>query len=54
MSKLQLKKEIQKLERHQLEQMVLDAYAARKETKEYFEFFLNPDVEKLTENIRWQ
>ncbi len=52
MSKLQLKKEIQKLERHQLEQMVLDAYAARKETKEYFDFFLNPDVEKLTEKYK--
>lgn len=49
MPKLQLRKELQKLERHQLEQMVLDAYAARKETREYFDFFLNPDVEKLIE-----
>lgn len=52
MSKLQLKKEIQKLERQQLEQMVLEAYAARKETKEYFDFFLNPDVDKLIEKYK--
>lgn len=31
----------------QLRQIILDAYDARKETKEYFEFFLNPDVDKL-------
>ena len=49
MSKLRLTKEIKQLERHQLEQMILDAYAARKEIKEYFDFFLNPDVDKLIE-----
>ena len=46
MSKLRLTKEIKQLERHQLEQMILDAYAARKGIKEYFDFFLNPDVDK--------
>ena len=52
MSKLQLKKEIHRLERRQLEQMILEAYDARKETKEYFDFFLNPDVEKLIEKYK--
>lgn len=47
MSKLQLKKELASLTKEQLIQVVLDAYSARKETKEYFEFFLNPDVEAL-------
>jgi hypothetical protein len=32
-----------------LQQIILDAYDARKETKEYFEFFLNPDVDALFE-----
>ncbi|MDE6271145.1 MAG: hypothetical protein K2M12_09880 [Muribaculaceae bacterium] len=49
MSKLQLKKELASLTREQLIQVVLDAYSARKETKEYFEFFLNPDVDALHE-----
>ncbi len=47
MSKAKLKKELQSMTREQLEQIILDAYDARTETKEYFEFFLNPDVPKL-------
>ena len=52
MSKLLLKKEIKDLTRNQLEQMILDAYDAKKEIKEYFDFYVNPDVEKLTEKIQ--
>ncbi|MDE6527627.1 MAG: hypothetical protein K2L78_01085 [Muribaculaceae bacterium] len=52
MSKQKLTKEIRLLERHQLEQMILDAYCARKEIKEFFDFFLNPDVEKLIEKYK--
>lgn len=33
----------------QLVQIVLDAYSAKTDFKEYFDFFLNPDVKKLTE-----
>ena len=47
MSKLRLKKELQALDKEQLIQLVLDAFDARRETKEYFEFFLNPDIGKL-------
>lgn len=37
------------MDHEQLEQIILDAYDARAEIKEYFEFFLNPDVGKLLE-----
>lgn len=47
MSKTQLKKELKNFDREQLTQLVLDLYAARKETREYLEFFINPDVDKL-------
>ena len=49
MSKLKLKKELESMDRMQLMQVILDAYSARKETRDYFEFFLNPDIEKLKE-----
>lgn len=52
MSRLQLKKEIAALDRNQLEQMVLDAYSSRKEIKEYFDFFLRPDVGRLIEKYK--
>ncbi|MDE6300411.1 MAG: hypothetical protein K2M19_01665 [Muribaculaceae bacterium] len=35
----------------QLRQIILDAYDARPETKEYFEFFLNPDVDRLLSRL---
>lgn len=47
MSKTKLKKELAELDKEQLVQLILDAYSARKETKEYLEFFIEPDVEKL-------
>lgn len=52
MSKLLLKKEIKSLTREQLEQMILDAYDARKEIKAYFDFFLTPDVDKLIDKYK--
>ena len=44
-----LKKELDALDKEQLIQLILDLYANRKEAKEYFNFFLNPDVDKLYE-----
>ena len=35
------------MEKDQLVELILEAYSARKEIKEYLEFFLNPDVGKL-------
>lgn len=52
MSKTQFKKELATMDREQLVGLLLEAYDARRETKEYFDFFLNPDVEKLTEKYR--
>lgn len=47
MSKLQLKKELQHLDAEKLRELILEVYSSRKEFKEYFDFYLNPDVEKL-------
>lgn len=47
MSKAQLKKELAPLDKEQLTEMILEAYSARKEIKDYFEFYLNPDPEAL-------
>lgn len=52
MSKIQLKKELNTFDSNQLIQLVLDLYSARKEVKEYLDFFLNPDVERLTEKFQ--
>lgn len=52
MSKIQLKKELLKLDREQIIELLLEAYAARKEIKDYFDYFCDPDVEKLTEKYR--
>ncbi len=49
MSKAQFKKELAAMDREQLTGLLLEAYDARKETKEYFEFFLNPDTDSLVE-----
>lgn len=52
MSKNQLKKELTTLSHDQLVALVLDAYSARRETRDYFEFFLNPDADSLKERYR--
>ena len=52
MSKVQLKKELSTLDREQLVQLILDLYSARKEAKAYFDFFVDPDITKLTEKFR--
>lgn len=40
------------MEAPQLREMILEAYSARKEIKEYFEFFLNPDIEHLLDKYQ--
>ncbi len=47
MSRAALKKELAGLTASQLVEVILDAYQARPEIKEYFEYYLNPDVGKL-------
>lgn len=52
MSKSALRKELALLTREQLIEVIIDAYEARKEVKEYFDFFINPDVDKLITKFR--
>lgn len=52
MSKAQLKKYIQGLEREHLEEFVMDIYSDVKPAKEYLDFFLNPDVNKMVEKTQ--
>lgn len=47
MSRKALDKELAQMDAAQMRQIILDAYDARRETKDYFEFFLNPDPQKL-------
>lgn len=49
MSKAKLKKELQTLDRDQLIEVLLSTYSASAGAKEYLEFFLEPDVDKLQE-----
>lgn len=51
MSKNTLKKELDLMDHGQLVDIILDLYSNRPEAKEYFEFFLNPDIEKLREKV---
>ncbi|MGM9872028.1 MAG: DUF6155 family protein [Muribaculaceae bacterium] len=49
MSKSALKKELENMSAEQLRQIILDAYNVNPEFKQYFDFFLNPDVSKYRE-----
>ncbi len=52
MSKSAFRKEIATMTDEQLRQMLLDAYDASPVMKEYFDFFLNPDVEAKLDKAR--
>ncbi|MDE7153348.1 MAG: hypothetical protein K2O00_02735 [Muribaculaceae bacterium] len=47
MSKAGLKKELKQLDKDELIEVILDIYSLRKDAKEYFEYYINPDVDKL-------
>lgn len=52
MSKTQLRKYLQGLSQAQVSEILLDVYSARKQAKEYLDFFLNPDSRKKGEEFR--
>ena len=52
MSKTQLKKELQQLDKESIINVVLDLYTARKEAKDYLDFFVNPDISGRMEKAR--
>lgn len=47
MGKIQLRKTLESFTRDQLLELVLESYDASKEVKTYFDYFINPDVNKL-------
>lgn len=47
MSKTSLKKLLLTLSSDQKDELILDLYSARAEAKEYLDFFVDPDIEKL-------
>lgn len=49
MSKTRLKKELEGMSPEHLRTLLLDLYEARKEAREYLEFFINPDADKIVE-----
>lgn len=49
MSKLQLKKSIKDLTADQLREVILEAYSASADVKQYFEYWLDPDPKVLIE-----
>lgn len=52
MSKTQLKRELQHLDADQLRELLVEVYEARKEAKEYLDFFINPDIDKMMEKYK--
>lgn len=54
MSKAKLKKALQTMTAPQIAEMVLELYDARKDAREYLEFWLEPDSVKALEKARQQ
>ncbi len=52
MSKTTLKKQLKELTRDQLIEVVLDLYDARKDAREYLEYYINPDEKKMYEKYK--
>lgn len=49
MSKTSLKKQLKSLTKEQLVEVMLELYDARKEAREYMEYYVNPDENKMFE-----
>ncbi len=52
MSKAQLKKHLNTLDKSQIIEMVMELYDAHKEAKEYLEFYVNPDEDKKLDEFK--
>lgn len=52
MSKAQLKKHLSTLNKEQIIEVILELYDARKEAKEYLEFYLNPNEDEKLEEYK--
>ncbi len=52
MSKTSLKKQLALMERADIEQLIIELYEARKEAKEYLDFFIQPDIDAKLRKAR--
>ncbi len=52
MSKATVKKALKELDHDSLVEMVMDLYSARKEAREYLEFWVDPDIDREVENLK--
>ena len=52
MSKTTLKKQLKELTRDQLIEVMLELYDARKDAREYLEYYVNPDEKKMHEKYK--
>lgn len=52
MSKARLKKTLKSMSQEELVEVICEIYDARKEAKEYFEYWLDPQPEKLVETVK--
>lgn len=52
MSKTRLKKELQNLAAPRLRDLIVELYDARKEAREYLDFFVDPDIDKMRTRYR--
>lgn len=52
MTKAQLKKHLQKLPKEQVIEVILELYEARKEAKEYLDFYTNPNEDAKLEEYK--
>lgn len=52
MSKAKLRKTLASMEKEEIIETILELYSVRKEAKDYFEYWLNPDSDKLLEKSK--
>ena len=52
MSKAQIKKALKDLSREELIEVILELYSARKEAREYLEFWADPDIDKVLDKTK--
>lgn len=52
MSKATLKKALAQMSRAEMQEMIIELYDSDRRVKEYIEFWLNPDMDKLIEDSK--
>ncbi len=52
MSKATVKKALKGMDKDSLVEMIMEMYSARREARDYLEFWVNPDLDKETESLK--